>query len=83
MTNHAEDICRILHMAKVFPCLFRMGKTDNHNYTRNNDKITLFISLIHSLQTNKQTNKQTSQLEQKNILLIDHRQQLGRLSSIL
>ena len=47
MTNHAEDICRILHMAKVFQCLFPMGKTDNHNYTRNNVKITLFISLIH------------------------------------
>ena len=47
MTYHAEDICRSLHMAKVFPCLFPMGKTDNHNYTRNNDKITLFISLIH------------------------------------
>ena len=29
MTNHAEDICRILHMAKVFPCLFPVGKTDN------------------------------------------------------
>ena len=47
MINHAEDICRILHMAKVFPCLFPMGKTDNHNYSQNNDKITLFISLIH------------------------------------
>ena len=57
MTNYAEDICIILHMAKVFPCLFPMGKTKNDNYTRNNDKITLFISLIHYLQTsNKQTN---------------------------
>ena len=57
MTNYAEDICIILHMAKVFPCLFPMGKTKNDNYTRNNDKITLFISLIHYLQTIKQTNK--------------------------
>ena len=56
MTNHAEDICGTLHMAKVFPCLFPMGKTDNHNYTRNNDKITLFISLIQQLQTIKRTN---------------------------
>ena len=56
MTNYAEDICRILHMAKVFPCLFPMGKTNNDNYTRNNDKITLFISLIPLLQTIKQTN---------------------------
>ena len=56
MTNYAEDICRILHMAKVFPCLLPMGKTDNNDYTRNNDKITLFISLIHELQTIKQTN---------------------------
>ena len=24
-------------MAKVFPCLFQMGKTNNDNYTRNND----------------------------------------------
>ena len=47
MTNHAEDICRILRMAKVFPFLFQMGKTDNDNYTRNNGKKTLFISLIH------------------------------------
>ena len=55
MTNYAEDICRIIHMAKVFPCLFPMGKTNNDNYTRNNDKITLFISLIHELQIIKQT----------------------------
>ena len=49
MTNHAEDICRILHMAKMFPYLFPMGKTDNPNHTRtrNNDKKTLFINLIH------------------------------------
>ena len=49
MTNYAEDICRILHMAKVFPCLFPIGKAnkDNYMYTRNNDKITIFISLIH------------------------------------
>ena len=51
-------------MAKVFPCLFPMGQTDNDNYT-NNDKITLFIN---QLFTNcKQTNKH-------------HRRQLGRLS---
>ena len=65
MTNHAEDICRVLHMAKVFPCLLPLGKTDNDNYTRNNDKIKHFSSVYF---TNcKQSNKH-------------HRQQLGRLS---
>ena len=55
MTNHFEDICRILHMAKMFPCFFPMGKTDNHYHTRNNDKKTFhqFKSLIANNQTYK------------------------------
>ena len=66
MTNYAEDICRILHMAKVFPCLFPMGKTNNDNYTPtlviNFDKTAnfyLFIlgSYIPALQDQRHCNR--------------------------
>ena len=46
MTNHAEDICRILHMAKVFPCLFSMG-TKRITIITHEIMTRLFTSLIH------------------------------------
>ena len=46
-----------LHMAKVFPCLFPMGKMNNDNYTRNNDNT---FHQFNSLIANKQTSKTTT-----------------------